>query len=345
MNRRRCYLAPERLIGSGGDGTKDKDGNSTAASSFPNDGLNENTSALAALNQKDDGSSKGASLQSRMRAMDVYSCGCVLAELYLNGSPLIVDLPELLKYRNESETFKRSVLLGRIAKIDDVLIRNLVTKMVAINPAERPSAAEALASLFYSRLSSDSTNLLEKTNSDSLTSMFRGQSPTTSHALSLDNFGELPSSLMQNLQPIARGEVHVLSYIVQTLLLHPIYQQPDMRICFLRKNLGEILGYFLGHCGEMLERVVSSDNSGGVGYPGSAPSSCGGRLVRRVPNRFQRKTEKSNQRGVAGNRCYYDAQRREWRSRNTAVSLRRFCHGIQQSGASTAQTGRRKGKS
>lgn len=71
--------------------------------------------------------------------MDVFSLGCVLAELFTDGTPLF-DLASLLAFRDGR--YSPQTALNRIA---DAEIRTLITAMVQRSPDARPSAAQLLA--------------------------------------------------------------------------------------------------------------------------------------------------------------------------------------------------------
>lgn len=96
--RRTCYLAPERFLGPG---------------------------------EKDDG--KGVNW-----AMDVFSAGCVIAELFLEAP--IFSLSQLYKYRKSEYDPK----IGYLSKIQDPEIRALVTHMIQLEPESRYSVEEYL---------------------------------------------------------------------------------------------------------------------------------------------------------------------------------------------------------
>ena len=96
--KRTCYLAPERFLGAG---------------------------------DKDDG--RGITW-----AMDVFSVGCVITELFLE-SP-VFSLSQLYKYRR-GEFDPRIVFLD---KIQDAEIRELVAHMIQVEPESRYSAEEYL---------------------------------------------------------------------------------------------------------------------------------------------------------------------------------------------------------
>ncbi|KAK2744841.1 Serine/threonine-protein kinase [Myotisia sp. PD_48] len=96
--RRTCYLAPERFLVGGEE---------------PGD-------------------------RSLNWAMDVFSAGCVIAELFLE-SP-IFTLSQLFKYR-EGEYSPQT---GRLLEIEDPDIRELISHMIQLNPESRYSAEECI---------------------------------------------------------------------------------------------------------------------------------------------------------------------------------------------------------
>ena len=96
--RRTCYLAPERFLAAG---------------------------------EKDDG-------QGVTWAMDVFSVGCVIAELFLEAP--IFSLSQLYKYRKGEYDPEH----GYISKIQDGDIRELVSHMIQLEPESRYSAEEYL---------------------------------------------------------------------------------------------------------------------------------------------------------------------------------------------------------
>ena len=96
--RRTCYLAPERFLGDG---------------------------------DKDNG--RGVTW-----AMDVFSVGCVIAELFLEAP--IFSLSQLYKYRKG----EYDPLYGYLSKIQDRDVRDLVSHMIQLEPESRYSAEEYL---------------------------------------------------------------------------------------------------------------------------------------------------------------------------------------------------------
>ncbi|XP_046767943.1 phosphoinositide 3-kinase regulatory subunit 4 isoform X2 [Gallus gallus] len=118
--RRTCYIAPERFV----DG-------SMFATELEN--MRDPSTPLVDLansNQRTRGELK--------RAMDIFSAGCVIAELFTEGVPLF-DLSQLLAYRNG--LFSPDPVLN---KIEDRSIRELVTQMVHREPDKRLAAEDYL---------------------------------------------------------------------------------------------------------------------------------------------------------------------------------------------------------
>lgn len=70
------------------------------------------------------------------QAMDLFSLGCVIAELFLEGTS-IFTLAQLFKY-------KKGEYFPPLESIDDVNIRSLVSSMIALDTSQRLSAAEYL---------------------------------------------------------------------------------------------------------------------------------------------------------------------------------------------------------
>nr|XP_060637809.1 phosphoinositide 3-kinase regulatory subunit 4 [Anolis sagrei ordinatus] len=118
--RRTCYIAPERFV----DG-------SMFATELEN--MRDPSTPLVDLansNQRSRGELK--------RAMDIFSAGCVVAELFTEGVPLF-DLSQLLAYRNG--LFAPDQVLN---KIEDRSIRELVMQMIQCDPEKRLAAEDYL---------------------------------------------------------------------------------------------------------------------------------------------------------------------------------------------------------
>ncbi|XP_051922642.1 phosphoinositide 3-kinase regulatory subunit 4 [Hippocampus zosterae] len=114
--RRTCYIAPERFV----------DGSMFTAESDQNTPLVD----LNSSNQRSRGELK--------QAMDIFSAGCVIAELFTEGIPLF-DLSQLLAYRKGH--FQTEQVLE---KIEDRSIRELVAQMVQREPERRLAAEDYL---------------------------------------------------------------------------------------------------------------------------------------------------------------------------------------------------------
>ncbi|KAJ3698963.1 hypothetical protein LUZ61_002668 [Rhynchospora tenuis] len=99
--RRRCYLAPERFYEHGGE---------------------TNIAQDAPLKP----------------SMDIFSVGCVIAELFLEGQPLF-ELSQLLAYRR-GQYDPRPIL----EKIQDAGIQNMILHMIQLDPESRLSSASYL---------------------------------------------------------------------------------------------------------------------------------------------------------------------------------------------------------
>jgi serine/threonine protein kinase/WD40 repeat protein len=152
---RRCCLAPERFVVGGESGGSGSGGGST-----------DDATAAAAAAAIAPFRSRHAPL-ALTEAMDVFSAGCVLAELYADGRALF-DLSRLLAYRRQrraavasgggggaaekgSSTSKSTTnnnndddsLLPSLSSVPAAL-RPLVRSMVSVDPKHRPTAAEAL---------------------------------------------------------------------------------------------------------------------------------------------------------------------------------------------------------
>ncbi|KAF9516566.1 hypothetical protein BS47DRAFT_1371689 [Hydnum rufescens UP504] len=98
--RRTCYIAPERFYAAD-DKSADREGPVT-------------------------------------EAMDVFSLGCVLAELFLDGRDTFT-LSQLFKYRAKELNME-----SHLSAIEDDSIRSLISQMITLDPAARPSFEDLL---------------------------------------------------------------------------------------------------------------------------------------------------------------------------------------------------------
>ncbi|KZS96937.1 WD40 repeat-like protein [Sistotremastrum niveocremeum HHB9708] len=105
--RRTCYVAPERFY----------------------DAENEPPKRRVAGDDIPFGRREGKLLES----MDVFSAGCVIAELWLDGDP-IFSLSSMFKYRSGEMT-----LDGILSRIEDPDVQSLIRRMTSLEPAARPT--------------------------------------------------------------------------------------------------------------------------------------------------------------------------------------------------------------
>lgn len=73
-------------------------------------------------------------------SMDIFSAGCVIAEVFLGGKPLF-ELPTLLRYRMGDVEYLRNTL----RKVGDPRLEELLLHMLQLDPNARSSASEYLA--------------------------------------------------------------------------------------------------------------------------------------------------------------------------------------------------------
>ncbi len=112
---KKCYVAPERFVSSS------KTQSSTSSSTIP-------TPIPTKLTP----------------AMDIFSLGCVLMELFLNGETAM-DLGDLMEYRRiNGNIADHSTLSKKLNKIESGKMRAAVRNMLHLDPLKRLSASEYL---------------------------------------------------------------------------------------------------------------------------------------------------------------------------------------------------------
>jgi len=112
MNRQSCYIAPER---------------------FQRKNINSN--------EDYNNISDYGYMESWTPAMDVFSLGCTIAEIWLNGEPLL-DLPGMLKYVSQSVDrldHEDSPARATLNKVNNRLIREVIADMTQRDPERRLS--------------------------------------------------------------------------------------------------------------------------------------------------------------------------------------------------------------
>eukprot|EP00970_Alexandrium_tamarense_P009374 scaffold1868_cov194-Alexandrium_tamarense.AAC.18 len=183
--------------------------------------------------------------------MDVFSLGCVLIELFLNGERAL-ELGDLMEYRRQGEKEKMSLppsLKQKLDKIESSRMRAACRLMLSLDPSMRLTAAE-----YLDRLSSSRSSSSRRMRSDSVSSEGGDQSkPTSSHA-------PLPPCFKATLVPfMLRLRTEILS--------------PDGRIALVACHYGSILkatvglediwgeAYFSRALGPTLLRLENSESS------------------------------------------------------------------------------------
>ncbi|KAI3480684.1 hypothetical protein L1887_57163 [Cichorium endivia] len=127
--RRTCYIAPERFYAA--------DSKYAPGEMRMDAGGQDASDRLGEL--KADVLGMGRRSGKVTQAMDVFSLGCVIAELWREGAPTFT-LSQLFKYREG--IFDLDAML---ATIPDDAVRELVRSMVALDPKERKAFKEYLA--------------------------------------------------------------------------------------------------------------------------------------------------------------------------------------------------------
>lgn len=144
-SEKRCYLAPERFHTPSSSSTS-----SVAVDSGGGGGISSSTSAetseISSLtNPSAATNSKTTTTKKKLTPeMDIFSLGCVLIELFLNGERCF-DLGELMEYRRtmaSSTTIIPTFLQQRLNKIERSNIRAACKHMLNVNPYNRLSAQQ-----------------------------------------------------------------------------------------------------------------------------------------------------------------------------------------------------------
>ncbi|CAE6470635.1 unnamed protein product [Rhizoctonia solani] len=150
--RRTCYIAPERFYAAGSDISIEK-------------------------------AERERQIQRDFdvtEAMDVFSMGCVIAELFTEGTPTFT-LAQLYKYRDKEINAET-----HLAGLEDPGVKALVLSMIALAPDARPSFAIALetyrGSVFPESFYSFLHEYVASVNEISSPSVFDPKPPNTSNA-------------------------------------------------------------------------------------------------------------------------------------------------------------------
>ena len=133
--KRRCYLAPERFYSAG---EREKTLQAAYAQSqqmHPSQSLSSSASTGNLHHAAITPAASNFDPSTVTEAMDVFSAGCCIAEIFMEGETLF-DLSQLLSYREGH--FDAAAFLQ--TKIADADIRDLVCHMIQLNPVQRLSA-------------------------------------------------------------------------------------------------------------------------------------------------------------------------------------------------------------
>lgn len=147
-------------------------------------------------------------------AMDIFSLGCVIAELFLEGTALF-NLSTLFKYKKGQ--FDPS--LTHLSKIEDPEIRSLVTHMIDVDPSNRLSAEgylrqwrqKAFPSYFYSFLHDYIYSVMDPT---------AGRSLLSSDSVNLGECDRRIDRVYQDFDKIALCLGHSVGDVSQAVTLH-----------------------------------------------------------------------------------------------------------------------------
>ncbi|ORX34648.1 hypothetical protein BD324DRAFT_634336 [Kockovaella imperatae] len=147
-SRRTCYVAPERFYASDSKRAQEK------------------RAAATAVTDESWGKRDGKVTEE----MDVFSAGCVIAEMWTDGRT-VFNLSELFAYRDGSLG-----LDGILDNIEDASVKTMISQMLSLDPAARPSFDHILATYretifpeyFYTFLKDYVSSLSEHTEQSDL---------------------------------------------------------------------------------------------------------------------------------------------------------------------------------
>ncbi|KAL7549765.1 hypothetical protein ACHAWF_013027 [Thalassiosira exigua] len=155
-------------------------------------------------------------------AMDVFSLGCVLIELFLNGEHAL-DLGDLMEYRRQGGdgvTLPQS-LKQKLDKIESSKMRAACRHMLSLDPSSRLSPVE-----YLERLSSNST---KKKTGDAISDESTGKKST-----------QQPSTLAP-MPPCFKSALYPFMHRLRTQIF-----SPDARIALVACHYGDVLKATVG---------------------------------------------------------------------------------------------------
>lgn len=184
---KKCYVAPERFV---------------------KKAIATNKEELDVLNNTTDSSEFNTEPKSLVLnpAMDIFSLGCVLMELFLNGE-IAIDLGDLMEYkRSNGNLDTHSTLLQRLKKIESSSVRAACKHMLHLDPSRRLSAGE-----YLNRLLEDDTKIgdIEHTNVAPI--------PTCHESIFFPLFKKVKNEVLSADARIALAAIHYKQIIQETV--------------------------------------------------------------------------------------------------------------------------------
>lgn len=189
-------------------------------------------------------------------AMDIFSAGCVIAELFLDGEPLF-DLARLLRYRQHDET-AISYVRDALLRISDPSIRGMVSSMLSVDPAQRLSAREYLV-----RCSAEErprmgaircTSVSDIDDSDMAAAAAAAALLNTPNSVSAGTSKhpkrlETDSKVKNKIVPLNVFPWHFSGFVygfVRRLVEDPVFLSADMKVFAMCKCYGSIVRFVAG---------------------------------------------------------------------------------------------------
>lgn len=187
-------------------------------------------------------------------SMDVFSLGCVIAELFLNGEYVLFDLPNLLAYREGK--YDPMFILNRIADHD---IRILIQHMIQLNPNDRWSVREYLEKFSGKEIEKPriSSTTLPSSSSTTIPSSSSTSSSTSSpSSLSHPNAAIVPTNT--NDYHTFPSYFHYL-FRLFSRFLYTEYLDPDTKLHTLKKYEYELIWQITGVDLEKDKQIIMKD--------------------------------------------------------------------------------------
>jgi len=135
-SEKRCYLAPERFYTPSSVTSSSQRQRKEAGGD--DDDIESDEAGGARSAATGSHNNQGDELTP---AMDMFSAGCVITELLLNGERCL-DLGEMIEYRRNRGKTMPAPLLQKLAKIESSHLRAVAKNMLGYVPSQRLSAAE-----------------------------------------------------------------------------------------------------------------------------------------------------------------------------------------------------------